>query len=732
MNLVTFVKEKSLIVGVFLFFVCLLFAFYPESVDAAKIPTIRGYVYTETRRPIPGVWVAMTSSGCPACPQCIQDKATRYAKTNDKGEFVFEPVYIRDYLQPGGKCESNPAIGRRIDTDLDGVLDAEEIPSAPAGCKDGGARACTYDFGCWGVTYTFSVVKPFNWTGSFSQLEGIDFNNAHIDFTIRPGEIIYNPNVPTPTPTIAVEYPSQEPPFPSCLTSTVLQFGSGEICRVEQGGCKTHEEYTFSSLGGNATLKIYTGMGHFWDQGCNQGAGNDPQRSGDKGPCDQTSQTYEAVVLMLNGVEVGRTTDLGTDLNSYWEFPVSLNNGTNTLAIKHIIAGENLSIESESVFYKGAICAEASAPFEPSSCKVSLPPTISLTVGETKQLLPLIEAQNGTVDKVKFRLEPLGIASLCSSELARCNAGRYLYESSSTANITGISNGDVKLTVSASMDDEGVNCAPDTSIVQVSSPNSWLQVRGGGVTVGGNVSLEIPQECGRRASCSPYFIKESENSDIGALITKGFFNSSSNVSSKKWLASGGINSLDQFSCKKISDQIWRQVNVSTNNLTQSVLRTGGFEQDGYYYYFYDGSRGDLTIADDVSLGARRVVLAVRNASVNINGNLSLTDGLGFFMLITDKDIIVSKDVGLGLPDGTFALEGIYCADGSFITKSSGTEQDGQLSIRGSVFAKKFVLSRSLENNSLAPAEVVEFAPDLYLLFPRELLSRSLYWREVDP
>ncbi|MCX7928889.1 MAG: carboxypeptidase-like regulatory domain-containing protein [Patescibacteria group bacterium] len=723
-------------------FLVFLFCFLylsPESVEAGVIPTIRGYVYTENKRPIPGVWVAMTNSGCKWCPKCLRGKATRYAKTNEKGEFVFEPVYVADYLQPGGTCESNPAIGRMIDTDFDGVLDAEEIPKAPSGCMDNGARACTYEFGCWGAKYTFSVVKPFNLTGEFSKLTEVDFNNALVDFTIYPGEIIYNPDPPpvSNTPTVSLyPYAKEEPPFPSCLSLNILQFGSGEVCRISQDECKSQNDYTFFSPGGNAVLKIYTGMGHLWDQGCKQGPNNDPQRSGSGGVCDQISQTYEAVKVLVNGVEVGRTVDLGTDVNSYWEFPVVLNNGSNTLSIKHIIAGESLSIESESVFYKGAICAEDSISFVPSSCQVNLPPAISLSVDETRQILPGIESRNGSVDEVTFTLEPLGYASLCSSNLGKCQAGIYTYTDTSPvfgANITGISSGNVRLNVSAKMIDEKVDCVSADSTIQVFSQNAWFQVRNGNVITNSNISVQIPPVCISNPICSPYFITKRGGNSPGLALLSGYYNSNVNVSEKNWLVER-LRSFEQvnfefFESLTRSEGIY-QKNLTKSNITQYDLLNSGIQHNGYYYYFYEGPE-NLNISDDISLGSRKVVLLVKNASLFINGNINFNDGQGFFMAITDKNIYVSPDVYSGI-NNVPALEGIFVADEGFISGSEDEDFDKQLFVRGTVIAEQLSLQRNLKDNATKPAEFFEFAPDLYMNYPSIFSKKLFLWKEITP
>ena len=170
--------------------------------------------------------------------------------------------------------------------------------------------------------------------------------------------------------------------------------------------------------------------------------------------------------------------------------------------------------------------------------------------------------------------------------------------------------------------------------------------------------------------------------------------------------------------------------ISSQSIEGTSLTSGGTATGSYYWYKYDGGTSglDLTIASNITLGTRKVVLLVENADVYLNGNVSLTDGSGFLAVLVGEK-----------PDGTKGniyinptvtnLEGIYLSDNAFLT-GAGTSQ---LTIRGSVAALGGIsLQRDLADDSTTPAEYFEFAPDQLLLFPPQLNIKRYRWKEVSP
>ena len=175
--------------------------------------------------------------------------------------------------------------------------------------------------------------------------------------------------------------------------------------------------------------------------------------------------------------------------------------------------------------------------------------------------------------------------------------------------------------------------------------------------------------------------------------------------------------------------------IGAQSVPGSTFESGGTAVDGIYWYQYDGTNlGDLTINSAADLGGRRVVLFVKSANLIVNGDINYTQGSGFFIAIVTGNISIGPAVGGG--GGAPAdLEGVYVADGQFITGSTGLANDKQLWIRGVVAAYGgFSLQRDLGPvaDATTPSEVFEFAPELDLMFPSKLSTYVINWREVAP
>ncbi len=112
-----------------------------------------------------------------------------------------------------------------------------------------------------------------------------------------------------------------------------------------------------------------------------------------------------------------------------------------------------------------------------------------------------------------------------------------------------------------------------------------------------------------------------------------------------------------------------------------------------------------------------------DGNLNITGNITLDDGVGFFAVFVSGNITVDPSVT--------NLEGIYLADGTFSTGIGAT----QLNVRGSVASYTGFtasnLQRDLASDQL-PAEIFTFAPDQIALFPEKLGYRRTRWTEVAP
>lgn len=162
--------------------------------------------------------------------------------------------------------------------------------------------------------------------------------------------------------------------------------------------------------------------------------------------------------------------------------------------------------------------------------------------------------------------------------------------------------------------------------------------------------------------------------------------------------------------------------INSSSINASELRNG-YQKDGYTWRYRNG---DLTINGTTNLTSAKIILIV-NGNLTIGNNITLTDGQGFFSTIVKGNTTLAPQVS---HPNDVSLEGMFMSDGTFSTG----EGSGRLYLRGAVAAWGGVnLQRDLGNsNSDTAAEFIEYAPDMILTFPRELLRTGLVWREIVP
>lgn len=248
--------------------------------------------------------------------------------------------------------------------------------------------------------------------------------------------------------------------------------------------------------------------------------------------------------------------------------------------------------------------------------------------------------------------------------------------------------------------------------MQVPNLTPWWQVKDGDVTTNGNITSLVPT--------AALFDIVGLGGYPGVPVYGGVFNLTSNtakISATRWNANTNTSQSRLFNYSYFNNLIPDDVNF--NNI--SNLGSGGSAYSDSYHWFK--ATGNTTIASDVNIGNRKVILFVENGNLNINGKINLNDGNGFFGAFVNGNITVGNSV-LGSP----SLEGVYLSDGSFSTGAGAS----QLHIRGSVASFGGInLQRNLSNNATA-AELFEFAPDQMFLFPEKLMFRRNKWAEVAP
>jgi hypothetical protein len=298
---------------------------------------------------------------------------------------------------------------------------------------------------------------------------------------------------------------------------------------------------------------------------------------------------------------------------------------------------------------------------------------------------------------------------------------------------TAAAAGSSTLTASAILG--GISRCSDTSDVTVNNANAWWQVKDGDVTTNGDIGSLIP--------AGSYFDEKGPGGYPGVPAYGASTNlTMANVSVTGWLANSGYNASKVYNSAYFRNALPGEVSVAKGTLKElgstasqtdfsSALPSPVF---GYYWYEYDsalnGGNNLLTISG-VNLGAQKAILLVKGADVNITGDITLTKGSGFFLLVTTGNIAVAPAVGGG---GGANLEGIFVTDRVFLTGTKNPSVDSRLWVRGTVVAYGGAnLQRDLGvSNSSTPGEKFEFAPDLALLFPRVFGIRSMNWQEVAP
>jgi hypothetical protein len=360
---------------------------------------------------------------------------------------------------------------------------------------------------------------------------------------------------------------------------------------------------------------------------------------------------------------------------------------------------------------------------DPPSCTVDLTPASSQTeVGSSTTFTAVPTIEGGTIERVEFSSDDTLIATVNPSSVA---SPTY------STQATGVGVGLTTVTANVIMNGE-VRCT-DTANVSITPRDPWWQVRDSDVESGGDLVSPLPP--------GSIFGLDGAGGFPGVPIYSGSTSlNSSNVSSKSWLAESVFSSTKVFNYAYFARLIPPEVTfneIVPSSIGGEVLSSGGVATDGVYWYHYSGATTglDLDITSDITLGDRKVVLMVDSANLNLQGEVTLTDGTGFFgayvgenALGVKGDINIDPSIG-GVADEVPELEGLYLSDGVFHTGLGTT----QLHVRGSIAAFGGIsLERDLEVDETVPAEYFEYAPDQVMLLPSSLRVKKYKWQEVAP
>jgi hypothetical protein len=371
--------------------------------------------------------------------------------------------------------------------------------------------------------------------------------------------------------------------------------------------------------------------------------------------------------------------------------------------------------------YEDSGCSSSSTTYSAISSCDAAPGSMTIKAGSTQSLVTSVNS-SALITSVNFSASS-GFVSLTPT-----NTSSYPY----STNVTGESLGSGTVTSTVNNTTSAGACIA-TSNINVNPKGPWWQVKDGDVTSNGDLTTNVmaPNLFGVIGTGGYTGVPSySGTTDLTAsnVSVDHWFTDSSDVSGKTYGSAFFSNAIP-------AEVATASVTIGVQSVPGSTFASGGTAVDGIYWYQYDGSSlGDLTINSAIDLGGRTVVLFVKNANLIIDGSINYTHGSGLFMVIVTGNISVGPAVGDG--GGAPAdLEGVYVADGQFITGSNNSASDKQLWIRGVVAAYGgFALQRDLgpSADGTTPSEVFEFAPELDLMFPSKLAAYVINWREVAP
>jgi hypothetical protein len=353
-----------------------------------------------------------------------------------------------------------------------------------------------------------------------------------------------------------------------------------------------------------------------------------------------------------------------------------------------------------------------------SSCSL-LPSSLTISQWQSRTITSSIQSGTG-VDHVAFSSD-----STANLTVSPGSDSTYPYQTTAK----GIWPGSATITSGAYLADNTLVCSADIPVT-ILPPGPWWQVKDSDVQSAGDLVSTVPELDGVLFNLDGPGGFPGVSSYGGASYLTG-----ANVSSTGWLAVSPVINPRSYDYAYLTNLIPADIealinSVDTGDVSGSLISgSSTHDANNYYWYKYDGATNgnqDLTISA-TNIGTRKIILMVDNANVNITGNINLTDGQGFFMLVVRGNINVDPLVGGG---ATPNLEGLYLADGTFNDGVGNT----QLWVRGSIVGNLGVnMQRDLGGTANSdPSEFFEYAPDLSMLYPSILGIRKINWKEVAP
>ena len=349
----------------------------------------------------------------------------------------------------------------------------------------------------------------------------------------------------------------------------------------------------------------------------------------------------------------------------------------------------------------------------PSCTLVLTPQTRTVTEGAGPiTYTAAVTPQNGTIESVSFTSSNPNAATVTAIP---DTISPYTKAATIASNVNSTQVTTIQAT--AKIAGQNIFCDDDTpsTLTVLDSPPvddvPWWQVVDGDVTAIQGLVSDVPT--------SNVFIDDGDGGYPGVPVYGTSLNvGDGSTSSTNWNADTTTIQPRTFDYLYFENLI--PDDVTLNDI--SKLSAGGATQS-YGYEWYKVT-GNLAIDDLLNLTSRKVILFV-SGDLNINNEIFVTNGVGFFGTFVGGSIYVYGGITRAANP---SIEGIYLTDEDFST-GAGTSK---LWVRGSIVALGgFNLQRNLANDA-TPSEIFEFAPDQILLFPKELSFKRTKWTEVSP
>jgi len=352
-----------------------------------------------------------------------------------------------------------------------------------------------------------------------------------------------------------------------------------------------------------------------------------------------------------------------------------------------------------------------------------LPPNPNMTINELRDIHSSVVVNQGTADHVDYS-HGAGIDSITP-------ASHNLPPYTNTLTLdAGPNPTTVPITARVYDPSNNLGCTGNGTVT-INDHSSWWRVVDADVFSKGNIYSELPSD-------SDLFDLDGPGGFPGIPLYTGQIDTDpGDISSTNWNAEAGYYgetyNFNYFK-NKIEASVYSNFPETSYPTESSTFASGGYNWPaGSNYYWYKSSSRNSSLTLSGNIGSswsadRKVILFVDRPityGVNVNRVALPSRGRNMFMLVTNSNIVFPSSA-------SGAKDGIYIADGKFITQSAGPRIDNAINFTGTVVGWGGIeLNRDLPSNS-NPAETFTYSPAQILQIPSVFARKSIIWKEVAP